>query len=331
MPVSNRPLWPALACFLISAGCGYVGDPLPPALDIPEAITDLRAVQRADRIVVDFTVPSITTEKLPLTKVTDIELRIGPGGDPPFDVNQWAATAALVPSVPLNVGPISTTIPAKEWVGKEVFLAVRAAGPKKRRGNWSNIVALQVVAPVPAPVNLAAEDTADGVRLTWQGRGGFRVFRRAATEKEFAQIGRVDKPEFVDTAFEYGQKYEYLVQGVAPAGAGEAESELSEVAGITPEDRFPPPVPTGLSALGGTRTIELVWNAVDAKDIAGYVLYRAEANGALTRIADRVEAPSFSDSTIKTGVTYRYAVASVDVKGNESAPSPTVEIAVPAQ
>ena len=36
----------AAAAAALLAGCGYIGDPLPPLLNIPARVTDLTAVQR---------------------------------------------------------------------------------------------------------------------------------------------------------------------------------------------------------------------------------------------------------------------------------------------
>jgi fibronectin type 3 domain-containing protein len=63
--------------------------------------------------------------------------------------------------------------------------------------------------------------------------------------------------------------------------------------------------------------------------LAGYRLYRAVADGALEKIADIPDAPSYSDHKVESGKRYRYAVSSVDRLGNESKPSEAVEIAAP--
>jgi len=36
-------------------GCGYIGEPLPPALNIPSRVTDLRAVEFGDKILAEWT------------------------------------------------------------------------------------------------------------------------------------------------------------------------------------------------------------------------------------------------------------------------------------
>ena len=69
-----------LTAWLILCGCGYIGDPLPPALNMPQKVTDLRVVESGESIVVEFTAPDRTTEDLPLTRLGEIELRMGPGG-----------------------------------------------------------------------------------------------------------------------------------------------------------------------------------------------------------------------------------------------------------
>ena len=98
---------------------------------------------------------------------------------------------------------------------------------------------------------------------------------------------------------------------------------------IAPEDRFPPAVPTGLAAVASAGSIELVWEANNEPDFAGYRVYRAEGSGAFERLTDKQESPSYSDHKIEPGKTYRYAVSAVDKTGNESKMSPAIEITAP--
>ena len=51
---------------LFAAGCGSVGEPLPPLLNIPERSQDLSAVQTPEGIVLEWTWPAKTTEGMPL-------------------------------------------------------------------------------------------------------------------------------------------------------------------------------------------------------------------------------------------------------------------------
>lgn len=319
----------ALALTLALAGCGYVGEPMPPALSIPLAVSDLRAVQRGDKLLVDFTIPPRTTEGLEVGELRDVELRAGPGGPPPFQIDRWAAGARKVDVSQTAGGAVSVAVAVNGFANQEVFLAVRAQGAKKRWSGWSNIVALPVVPPVPVPSQVAAESTAAGVRLTWAGQGAFRVFRRAAGEKEFTRIATSDQPRYVDATAAYGTAYEYAVQATVKSGSAEAESEPSLPTAITPDDKFPPAVPAGLNALAGAGSVQLVWDRDTDSDLAGYFVYRAEGEGPFTRQGARVDAPSYSDRTVQSGKRYRYRVSAVDLKGNESAQGPPVEIVAP--
>src|SRR5437879_13575582 len=53
--------------FLVPAGCGAPGDPVPPTPPVPAAIKDLAARQAGDGVQLSFTLPlsSISGERLP--------------------------------------------------------------------------------------------------------------------------------------------------------------------------------------------------------------------------------------------------------------------------
>ncbi len=70
----------ALFCIFWLAGCAYIGPPKPPALDIPTRITDLRAAEYGDQILVQFTVGALTTDGLALTSCESGGAASGRGG-----------------------------------------------------------------------------------------------------------------------------------------------------------------------------------------------------------------------------------------------------------
>src|ERR1035437_7564782 len=89
---------PAAAAVLMAgllAGCGYVGDPLPPLANISPPVSDLAALQRGGRILVQFPVPAKTTEGHPIPPPLRLDLRAGTGDQ--FEANQWAAGARQIP------------------------------------------------------------------------------------------------------------------------------------------------------------------------------------------------------------------------------------------
>jgi hypothetical protein len=294
-----------------------MGAPKPPALDIPTRIIDLRAAEYGDQILVQFTVGALTTDGLALTTVKAVDLQVTSGGPP-----------RTLPVPASGPGPVDHQFPARDWVGKQVTLMVRATGPKGKASDWSNPVTLAVGVPLAAPANFRAVSDPQGVRLSWMGSfgseagGHYRVFRGAGDAMP-QRLAESDKPEYVDTAVDFGLPYRYFVQALV----GELrQSEISSIAGVTPADTFPPAVPAGLMAVAGVNSIELAWQPNTEEDLAGYQVYRATGGSAPERIAGPVDAPNFSDRTVEIGKKYSYTITSIDRTGNESAHSATVEV-----
>jgi hypothetical protein len=317
---------------LLMSGCGYVGDPLPPALHIPRKVTDLRVLQRDDRVVIQFTVPELTSEDLPL-KLGKVDLRAGPYAKEPFDPAGWEAQAKALDTSALKPGPAVVECPAPEWKGQEVFLRVRIISDKKKDGGWSDFAILRVIAPLAKPEGLQAVAVAQGVRLSWTGPKEpagltFRIRRRAGAGG-VEDVAKAAAYDWVDTATRYGETYEYSVQSTLDAGGARAESAASDPVSIVPVDRFPPAVPSRLTAMPGPSSIELSWDPNTETDFAGNYVYRAAGDGAFERVGALITTPSLSDKDVRPGVRYRYAISSVDQLGNESARSNAVEISMP--
>src|SRR5260370_13231975 len=49
---------------LLLASCATIGPPLPPSLEVPKSPSDLRAIRRADTVVLSWTIPTVTTDRL---------------------------------------------------------------------------------------------------------------------------------------------------------------------------------------------------------------------------------------------------------------------------
>jgi hypothetical protein len=313
-----------LACSLLPS-CGYVGEPLPPALNIASTITDLRVVQYGDRLVVGFTIPPLTTEGLVLKNVAGIELRAGPTNEP-FEPDSWARSARNLPVEAREPGPVHAEFPIAEFVGKQVVIGVRIVNERGRASGWSNLVALHVVPAVPAPAEVVAESAPQGARVTWKSpESAFRVYRQGPDDKTPVPIANPDKPEFLDTSAQFGTRYEYLVQAIR----GQAESEISAPAGVTPRDVFAPALPAGLSAVAGLGSVELVWERNTEPDLKGYRVYRAAEGREFEVLAEFVDSPAYSDRQVESGKRYRYAIRAVDLAGNESTMTASVEITAP--
>jgi len=86
-------------------GCGYIGSPMPPTLDIPSRTTDLTVAQRGDQIVAQFSLPPLTTEGQALKSVQSVELRAGAVTNP-FNVDTWAVSAKRYDVPATGPGPL---------------------------------------------------------------------------------------------------------------------------------------------------------------------------------------------------------------------------------
>jgi hypothetical protein len=306
---------------LVLAGCGYIGDPLPPALRRPVRVTDLSAFQQGSNIVVQFTIPKVTTEDLPIAGGEDIELRVGPHS---ADMAAWQRTSERE-RVPDRDTSAVVKVPASKWYGKTVDIAVNIHGPTGHSVGWTPFVSVPVVPALPTPEGLVPTNAPDAVHLEWHaGAPEFRIYRKLEDETNWTQIGTSVKPSYTDSTIEYGKTYQYQVMAVQKIDAAYAQSEVSETTTMKPVDTFPPAVPAGLSAVPGSRSIELVWERNAEKDFASYRVFRDGQ-----QIAEGLTAPAFSDRDVKPGTKYQYQVSAVDNSGNPSAKSPVAEAVIP--
>lgn len=314
-----------LAAALLAA-CGYIGPPLPPALHIPQRVEDLRAIQLGANIVVEFTLPALTTDNLPLENPRSVDLYIGPA-EAPFNVDAWAAAAQRFQISASGPGPLRHQVPAQPWIGQQVTLAVRATGRTGRVSDWSPLLILNVDPPLERPDAVIARNVERGIELSWNAAAPrYRVMRAAGGETTLSLLGESGSPRYLDESTIYGTRYTYVVIGVN----GETQQSLpSESVSITAVDLFPPAAPTGLSAVAGPQSIELSWARNTEPDFAGYNLFRSVDGGPLEKLPVQLEAPAYSDTAVTPGHRYGYAVEAVDTNGNVSARSPLIEAAIP--
>ena len=322
-----RPVFLSLVSLsVLLTSCASVGDPMYPSPQIPTPVTDLVAVQRGNRILVTFTIPPRTSDGVLLREIGAIDLRTG-YGVAPFPSKEWIDAATPHPvQPPTDPGPVTTTIPIAGLVGKSVTVSERTMSGRHHYSAWSNPSTVEVQPPVSAPTDLTAKAGPNGVELSWQNHGAasFRIFRKAQGEKTPAPVGETDKTSFTDSTSEYDKRYQYSVQGLHD----KAESEFSLPTSITAIDIFPPAVPSGLAATPGINAIELSWERNTDSDFRAYFIYRAAGSGKFEKLGE-TDSPVYSDHTVKSGTTYRYAISAVDQKNNESAKSEPVETTAP--
>ena len=236
--------------------------------------------------------------------------------------------------------------------------------PTRKSSADSNDVSLRLYS-VPARIaSLDARVTESGIQLKWAApektsageplgpiqefhvyRGELDPASAASAAKDSAltvwksrplQIATTTAPEFLDTGFDYGKTYAYLVRTIVLADGVAHESGDSQPAILTPKDTFPPAPPQGIVAavLPGTSPASLVvdisWSINIETDLAGYRLYRSEQEGTQGQLLtpELLPTPAYRDNTVSSGKRYWYTVTAVDRAGNESAPSAATAVDV---
>ena len=212
-------------------------------------------------------------------------------------------------------------------------VSVRRGG---ERSPLSNIVTLAPDVP-PGPPAIASVTPDEGrICLEWLppatdllGRpasiGGYRVYSRTLPDEEYdapLNADPVTETVYVDTTAPYGGRHVYTVRATL-TGKPKVEGVPAAEVGVDYRDVFPPAAPSRLDALPEGNQVRLVWEPVPAADLAGYVVFRAEAAGAPARLTPQpVTDTFFSDTTLTPGRRYRYTVVAVDSAGNASPVSP---------
>ncbi len=317
-------------------GCGYVGDTLPPALYIPLPVNDLSVLQEGGDITARFTMPTRSTEDLPLDGNVEIDLRAAIWENRDWDEGAWEIEAHKLPVTVEDETGLART-PVNGFIGRRVLLRVRVAGPKRRYSAWSEPVALRVLAAQPTPAEVSATATAEGVAVRWSlpaspDAGAPRVvevWRRQGAETDFRLVDTADQASYLDTSSIFGEPHSYRLRTRVAADEQLALSRFTETVNVIPVDIFPPAVPADLTAIAGVSSVELSWTRNAEADLDGYRVYRAAGEGDFVPAGALVRGSTYSDGTAPAGVPLRYQITALDLTGNESAPSATVEVTLP--
>jgi hypothetical protein len=117
-----------------------------------------------------------------------------------------------------------------------------------------------------------------------------------------------------------------LVQGLDDGESHTLFLDDIEVADDPPASSHPPPTPTGLTAKGYDRHIDLSWTPVADPALQYYKIYRSSDGQAYSPIGiQRDDRTRYEDFLGASGKTASYKIAAVDVNGNESRTSPEVQ------
>jgi hypothetical protein len=270
-------------------GCGSPGVPIARHPIIPTRVTNLSARQVDDTVLLDFTMPSTSTDQQPLAETPSVAIyrRRAAQNAPAASkrVPKNANMGQLVDSIPANALPQyqkngSIEFPDKldpselsYATGDDLVYTVRTSLSAAKESADSNPAALRAYPP-PAPVrDLRVTLTETALVLDWsapQQPGsaatkpiGFHVYR-AEVDPETAQVvdasqakliappillAQTTETQYRDASFQFGHTYLYSVRGTVQFGTETVESADSPPAVLDAKDIFPPATPLGLEAV----------------------------------------------------------------------------------
>lgn len=330
----------------VMAACGKKGDPLPPLRPVPARITDVTVVRTADRVELRFTVPAANLDGTspPAIDRVDVYALATPAGAAapsapaiiaePRNVRSRVPIRRPVPDVapppgpaPLAPGDAAVVVDRLQGLGDPLpatvyFVVQPVAGTGRgRQGPPSPPLAVPL-GPLPAaPVDVALSHDEATVRVTWQaGTAGqtFRAARTSPTGTELTDAAPLTPTPVTQSELsfpvEFAREVCVAVRTVQVSGAVSQEGAPSRPACLTPVDRYPPPAPSGVQGVQEGTSVTVIWNAVDAPDLAGYIVLRG-VGGADTLeplMRTPIRETTYRDTTVQPGVAYTYAVYAVD-------------------
>jgi hypothetical protein len=360
---STLKLLLALGAPVMVTACATIGPPQPPSLELPKAPTDLRATRKGDRVILTWTLPSVTTDRQTVRSVGPTRICRGlepvlaqcgvPVGEAPVQPGSTRAQSSKKKVAgsytdSLN-GPLQSDDPSSF-----ITYAIEVLNAAGRGAGLSNRVRVSLARTLPPPQDFGARVTGQGVVLSWTSdlpagpappvHYVYRIYRRLEGSQEEILAGQIAAGSdrslaLTDSSIEWEKTYEYRAEIVTEM-AQENKPEVPVEGDDTPEikvfadDVFPPAVPSGLQAVSsgpGQKTfVDLVWAPVTDVDLDGYNVYRHEEGSAPVKVnAEPVKAPAYRDASVASGKNYSYSVSAVDVRGNESARSEETSETVP--
>lgn len=358
-----------LACALV-AGCAAPGDPTARHPVIPVAVTDLAAQQYGKAFALTFTLPIRSTDReaLPERPALEIYRAALSSGETP-DKKTAFRLAFMIPSGQLDsylrgtriefFDPLTAEDLARP-AGSSVAYKVRTRANKARASQDSNVVAARIYPAPEAPRDVRVAVMESAVIVSWTepplppdaAPHNYRIYRseiepgQASPPPDVASvklkahlemIGNSGSNEYRDAHFEFGATYLYTVRNAAQYGEAFAESADSAPATVTPRDVFPPAAPAGLeigivpATAQAPAYVELSWAISPEGDLAGYSVYRSDAeNSPGDRLSTEIlPSPTFRDISVRPGRRYYYRISALDRAGNESPKSPAAAADVP--
>jgi hypothetical protein len=203
---SGRTYCAALFALVLAllTGCGTPGAPMPPSLNLPRPVEDLRATRRGDKVTLTWPPPRETTDKQRIRhpgitrvcrSIVPLMVPASSATTPPAECRQAIAELPAAGSVPIAAGqgkpgeatfvdalsPELQELHALDLAGYAVEVLNRAG----RSAGLSNAAAVPLAPAWPPPDAISARVVADAVVLTWSGRPDTRQEPSPSSDREF--------------------------------------------------------------------------------------------------------------------------------------------------
>lgn len=359
----------ALGLLVLAAACGRKGNPLPPLRPQPGHVTDTHLRWIDDRVELRFTIPAgnadgSTPPILDGVEIYAVALPAGAPAPTPVQVidashlkgrvevrhetekeTPAAQKAAGAPKDPRPLaGDVATFIDRtgtdRRQAGTDApvlhYVVVGVSG-KSHRGQPAGPFAVPLADAPPAPQGLAIAYDEQQLTFSWQPAGPGQQFRVYGATPTGAMLDPEPPPGPLQAATAFTTPVVFdtpvclTVRAVQVSGPVVIEGPAATPQCKIPVDTFPPPVPTDLLVFpGGDGTVDVSWDAVTARDLAGYVVLRGDGGGdkLLPLMTKVITDLHYTDRTVTRGNVYTYAVRAEDVKGNASGPSNRGQVTV---
>jgi hypothetical protein len=333
-------------------------------LQLARPVDDLTASRKGNRVELDWTLQRKNTDRTLVRHLPAIHLCRHEG-------TGLMATCAVVANVPpaklapqLNL-KTKEEIPAirmhyvdslppqleQENPADFVTYAVEEINSHGRSAGLSNQVPIPVAPTIPAPDDLTAQVSGEGVHISWNGAAPpvppaglsylYRILRKPVGAPSYVVLADVQPAatgSYLDKTFAWEQKYEYRITTITQVHSHgintTVEGDDSKPAEVFTRDIYPPAQPAGLqavfSSVGQKPFIDLTWAPNLENDLAGYNIFRRVEGAQVEKLNTQlVQTSSFRDENVQPGKQYIYNVSAVDLRGNESPRSAEASETVP--
>lgn len=355
--MTRRGALVALAALPLAA-CGKKSRPLPPERRRPQAVTDLTAAVREDRIELVWTNPRRHVDNsrmFDLAMARVFRFEDSGAGEPKAAIVSgdrvvgYTEVAAIAGGNRLSAVAQGDRVVYPDrnglQVGRRYSYVVITTDAQGRTSPPSRRVTVTFLAAPEPPGDVQAKAGEGSARVSWtppvrttdgtaiSGGVVYDVLRATAAEGPFTPVKRTAPGEtsIEDRNLENDRTYWYAVRALREESGTTVEGAASPAVAVTPVKVTPPAPPRELVAIPSQGAVRLSWAPSPSGDVATYVVYRATASGQFTRIgAVAPPVTTFLDRDVPRGV-WRYAVTAQDgaARPNESARSNVVRVSVP--